>query len=114
MSSVKGTVSDDNRTYDVITLREALSRRGFPLECLEHSEYLDREADNKLVGWNPDAKVCANVGGEFWSFCSGAVLFSFCEVELWNWTGNTTQYKTISRGWNIVVDGKKLKLVSPG
>jgi hypothetical protein len=71
-----------------------------------------------MVGFVPVVKARFE-NGEPWSFCSGAVLFSFGEVRPREGF-SPLEYASTSNGFYVVIDSKPewpaivLKLVQPG
>lgn len=100
----------------VLTLGEALRRRGFSFENLEHT-CMPSTKEN-LVAFNPDAQATLNKGGDPWSFCGGVMIFSFSSVQKEN---GSDRYYALSHSYGISADmvdatyGKKIifRLVQP-
>ena len=71
---------DHGLRHEVVSLAEALCRRGFPRQTLKMSDGLSERLDSILVGWS-DTYVAPFVQGDSRHYCGGPVLFTFPEVK---------------------------------
>lgn len=106
--TVKGKVYGSRKTHDVVSLAEALRRRGFPLtHILCESEWTKNQAEEILVGFDPTSTALLNDNsqGECFVKCSGDMLFSFGRVSPYNkGAGRDDHYFYIQGGYGIVAD----------
>jgi hypothetical protein len=72
----------DSVKHDVVTLAEALRRRGFPLHTLKLSEASAANAATTLVAWSDSSSVPFVAGEPRHYIGMAAVLFSFGAVRL--------------------------------
>ena len=71
-----------NDRIPVITLREALKRRGFPIEHLKVDDYVLRRADEILVACKDNWTAYLNEGGKPWAYVGMSTkLFALAECK---------------------------------
>lgn len=100
-------------TDRVMTLADALASRGFPLAALQVDDYLRERASEIMVGVRQVAKVVADEGAPSHWCGSGAVLFSFGEVQkrygLWSYIA--TGYAVVAEPYMSDVDLPSVRFV---
>jgi hypothetical protein len=106
--------SEGERMYvndsQVVTLAEALARIGFPIHNLDVREYTREHASETFVSFPKEQpSVMLRAGGHPWSFCSGAMLFSFCAVR----KDSSGKWYEINQGYAVVCDIKETKHTNP-
>lgn len=108
-------IGSHGRHLEVISLAEALRRRGFPICNLHADAYTVEQAEEIMVGYDPEWTAHLNPGGEPWAFCGGPILFSLCEVQL----AKTGWWYFITRSHAVVIETldkwphTRLSLVQP-
>jgi hypothetical protein len=79
MTQEQKTIWVNGKKLPVLTLEEALRRRGFSFDKLQHTCSADTK--DSLVAYNPEGQAYLNAGGLPWYYCGGVVLFSFGSVR---------------------------------
>jgi len=100
MTQEQKTIFTNGKKLPVITLEEALRRRGFSFTNLAHC--CSAETKDSLVAFNPEGQAYLNAGGLPWYYCGGVVLFSFCSVK--EYEGSSGRYYALAHSFAISAD----------